>query len=623
MKSFLFISLLLCVAFFAAHSQANTKLSNLVAPTAVNADLLPGVTNTRNLGSATLAWKDLYLRGYVYLDGTRFISNHPGTPALNTFIGFNSGISINGGINNTAVGHNALNKTTSGSENTAVGSHALFNNTTGNLNTAYGSQSLYSNTTGAVNIASGTRALFSNTTGNYNSAYGYQSLYSNTSGTVNIASGAFALFSNTTGNLNTAYGSQSLYRNTSGTVNIASGYRSLFSNTTGNYNSAYGSQSLYSNTTGSYNTAYGTYALNNNISGYYNAAYGNYALNKNISGGANIAIGYAALANTTTAWYNTAVGFSAGDGYNHGYNNVFVGYNTDVNGTGYYNVIAIGQSTICTAPSQVTMGNPATTSYRAYAGWSNISDGRFKKNVKDNVPGLVFINKLRPITYHLDATGLDQFLNSSRSKENQLSNDAQAVMDKALKEKEALIHTGFVAQEVEKAAKELGFNFSGVEAAKNEKDVYALKYSDFVVPLVKAVQELDTENKELAEENRGLKDDNATIKQELAELRQMVLELKQAAGSSGSNLSAAYLEQSTPNPTQGTALIRYYVPQNCRTANLVFTDMKGAILKSISISTKGAGQLSVNTAAWTAGTYTYTLYTNGTQADSKKLVIAR
>jgi predicted RNase H-like nuclease (RuvC/YqgF family) len=36
-----------------------------------------------------------------------------------------------------------------------------------------------------------------------------------------------------------------------------------------------------------------------------------------------------------------------------------------------------------------------------------------------------------------------------------------------------------------------------VDAAKNEKDLYGLRYAEFVVPLVKAVQELSIQNAEL------------------------------------------------------------------------------------------------------------------------------
>jgi len=50
-------------------------------------------------------------------------------------------------------------------------------------------------------------------------------------------------------------------------------------------------------------------------------------------------------------------------------------------------------------------------------------------------------------------------------------------------------YSGFLAQEVEKAAKESDYDFSGVHAPRNEHDLYSLTYAEFVVPLVKAVQE--------------------------------------------------------------------------------------------------------------------------------------
>jgi len=119
------------------------------------------------------------------------------------------------------------------------------------------------------------------------------------------------------------------------------------------------------------------------------------------------------------------------------------------------------------------------------------------------VPGLAFINKLRPVTYTLDATGLDNFLHKNQSKKDQPNAAAKAMMDRALKEKEKTRFTGFVAQDVEKSAKELGFNFSGIDAPKNENDVYGLRYADFVVPLVKAVQEqqvlIDKQQKQIDE----------------------------------------------------------------------------------------------------------------------------
>ena len=57
-----------------------------------------------------------------------------------------------------------------------------------------------------------------------------------------------------------------------------------------------------------------------------------------------------------------------------------------------------------------------------------------------------------------------------------------------------IVCTGFIAQDVEASAKKIGYDFDGVDAAKNDKDLYGLRYSEFVVPLVKAVQELSVMN---------------------------------------------------------------------------------------------------------------------------------
>src|SRR5205085_6274713 len=60
----------------------------------------------------------------------------------------------------------------------------------------------------------------------------------------------------------------------------------------------------------------------------------------------------------------------------------------------------------------------------------------------------------------------------------------QAKVDKA-----TVRYTGFVAQEVEQAAKKLGYDFSGVDVPKEKDGLYGLRYEELVVPLVKAVQE--------------------------------------------------------------------------------------------------------------------------------------
>ena len=100
--------------------------------------------------------------------------------------------------------------------------------------------------------------------------------------------------------------------------------------------------------------------------------------------------------------------------------------------------------------------------------------------------------KLRPITYHLDVHRLASYLQEDQRRDENGNPYIAAPSDndyRSRNEKEAIQYTGFIAQEVEAAAREVGFDFSGIDAPKNNNDLYGLRYAEFVVPLVKAVQE--------------------------------------------------------------------------------------------------------------------------------------
>jgi hypothetical protein len=274
---------------------------------------------------------------------------------------------------------------------------------------------------------------------------------------------------NGTGSANSAVGRLSLGSNTTGNNNTAAGYASIFSNTSGGNNSAFGLKSLYSNTTGIYNVGFGFQALLSNTSDL---------------GSYNTAVGVNGLASTVSSEYNTAIGFNAGSHFNMGYNNTILGANCDINQDGLFNCIAIGQQVICDASSQARIGNAATNSIGGYADWTNISDGRYKRNIKEDVKGLEFIMKLRPVTYNLDVTGIQEHL--QKGIRNTVMNTS---FKKEMTEKEQTKLSGFVAQEVEQAAIETGYEFSGVDKPQNADGFYGLRYAQFVVPLIKAVQE--------------------------------------------------------------------------------------------------------------------------------------
>ena len=292
---------------------------------------------------------------------------------------------------------------------------------------------------------------------------------------------------------NTAIGYEALSgsttpSNNTGRYNTSVGYQALYSNTTGTYNTANGYQALYSNTTGTYNTSNGYKSLQTNTTGYSNTANGYQALKANTEGYANTANGYQALKANTTGYVNTAFGYSA--------------FSV---GTAYTNSTGLGYDAEPGASNTVRIGNSDVTTIGGYTNWTNVSDGRFKKNVQENVVGLEFIKKLRPVTYQLDMDAIAGFNKTPDSLR----------LPESEKLKEAEIQSGFIAQEVEQAALSVGYDFHGVDKPKNKTSHYGLRYAEFVVPLVKAVQELETENKQIKAENKQLKEMLKTIEQRL------------------------------------------------------------------------------------------------------------
>lgn len=540
-----------------------------------------------------------------------YMDNHPvfrvDSVNENIFLGNGSGFSNAGSFYNTAVGYQTLNLTTSGSFNTAVGTQALRFNTWGGYNTATGVNALHSNNTGSDNTATGVSALYYNTTGSANVATGESALSSNTTGYNNDAHGYRALYSNNNGGDNAAYGYATLYKNTSGSYNTALGDAALYSNTTASYNTATGYHALYSNTTGAYNTASGIEALLYNSTGSFNTAMGTDALFNNTASYYNCAYGYLAMAYAIPGYNNVAVGSFAGPA---------------VDFDDLYNTISIGTSAVTTASNQARIGNSSTTSIGGYTNWSNISDGRVKKNIKANVPGLSFINKLKAVTYNLDLDVADRITQNVTRKDKQGKAIAPLQQEtNARNVKQQIVYTGFVAQDVEKVAKELNYDFSGVDAAKNDRDLYGLRYAEFVVPLVKAVQELSKENDELKSTLSDVLSQLADVKKQLGELK--------AGQSSTSTLQsnvandAAHLEQNTPNPFANTTAIHYNLPHKFTTAQIVITDKNGRTIKQMNVSGAGRGTANIDASMLSAGTYNYSLIIDGKRIGAKQMVLTK
>ena len=264
-----------------------------------------------------------------------------------------------------------------------------------------------------------------------------------------------------------------------------------------------------------------------------------------------------------------------------------------------------------------------------------------KKNIQENVPGLAFINKLKPVTYNLDLTAADKIIQRPQAKDrngNAIAPSQEELNVRA--EKEKVIYTGFIAQDVEKAAKDLGYDFSGVDAAKNDHDLYGLRYSEFVVPLVKSVQELSQKSDAKDETIKSLLSTVTDLQKQIDDLKNLVsvksvetkskstatktkseddVNLKSSDISSAAESSS--LGQNVPNPFGDQTTISFYLPQEVQSAHISVTDLNGRVLKSFELFQRGEGQIAIHGSELQAGTYRYSLVVDGKVVDTRQWVL--
>lgn len=204
------------------------------------------------------------------------------------------------------------------------------------------------------------------------------------------------------------------------------------------------------------------------------------------------------------------------------------------------------------------------------------------------------------------------------------------------------------------AADSLGYKFNGVNIPANPNGLYTIGYAMFTVPLVKAVQELsksndkkdsiinkqDSINKALQAQidyitahccstgnrtnengNGGLNPDNDNNGTIMGNGNNNVM------GSSNnsinvelSNPDVAVLNPAAPNPFAEQTLITFHIPLKATSAQILFYDSNGKLIKTVDINKKGKGQMYVFANDLSSGTYSYTLVVDGKIIDTKKMI---
>ena len=381
-------------------------------------------------------------------------------------------------------------KSTSGSNNFAAGLNAGNSiQSGGNDNVAVGDEAGTAITTGYKNVLVGYRAGDAITTGSSNVAIGRDALTSETAGSKCIAIGSGALEtqnnSGTDDSFNVGIGENSGVSVTTGDKNSLVGHLTGDSLTTGNQNVAVGYQALAGGTTYDGNTAVGHQAL---------------LVADNTSGadGNNVAIGASAGSTVTSGVRNVLVGVSTGASLTTGNDNIMIGKGADVSANAAANQITIGNDINAGGNNNFAFGksgNVVTNDFDTDAAFSRSSDRRKKREIYDQKLGLDFINDLRTVNFQWKPSNEFPKEWNDYSEENNMDTD--------------VIMHGFIAQEVKEAldkhSSERDSKFRGWK--EGEDGMQHTSREMFVIPLIKAVQELSAQVDTLKAEIKELKNE--------------------------------------------------------------------------------------------------------------------
>ncbi len=163
-----------------------------------------------------------------------------------------------------------------------------------------------------------------------------------------------------------------------------------------------------------------------------------------------------------------------------------------------------------------------------------------------------------------------------------------------------------------------------------------MSYGEFVVPLVKAVQELSKTNDSL---KSALKTTDSLLTVVQKQFNITTTNLQQQINSccnkgsldktddqtgindNNTGITVPVLYQNNPNPFSQQTQIKCFIPSNAMVSNIYIYDMQGTQIKEVQINGTGNEAITIQGSELKAGMYMYSLIIDGKVIDTKKMVL--
>lgn len=228
------------------------------------------------------------------------------------------------------------------------------------------------------------------------------------------------------------------------------------------------------------------------------------------------------------------------------------------------------------------------------------SDRKFKNNISPVKGSLEQLMKLKPSVYDFKTAEYSDMGLPKGKQMGLIADEVKAVFPGLVKE----------------AAQPAKYGKDKTVLLHPEVRYEAVNYVGLIPVMIAAMQE---QQKTI----EAVKAENLELKSRLDKIEQTLALNSGQSSSAAITLTDARLEQNAPNPFNQRTVINYFVPQQSAAAVLRITDMNGRIMKTVTLSGKGKGQLVLDANLLSPGTYQYSLLLNGKIIDTRQMIITK
>ncbi len=240
------------------------------------------------------------------------------------------------------------------------------------------------------------------------------------------------------------------------------------------------------------------------------------------------------------------------------------------------------------------------------------------------------IKLLQGVTYKLKPNSTTSNISTVTTNSSILSDSSKLKQNHIDTTYQNRTHIGFLAQNFQKVFSDLVYS--------DKNGLLSIDYLAVIPLLVEAVKSLSAQNESDSLLITQLSSSINTLSNQVSslttQLNQCCSKSTKAVTTSdqkqiGSNdptqslapADIATLSQNTPNPFSQNTTIGYYLPSNVVNAVIYIYNLQGAQINSISISDRGNGSIVISGNSLSAGMYIYSLITDGTLIDTKRMIL--